>query len=137
MPGIRFLHSAYVAFLSPIKLRDADKLRVLQRLDKYRRWQSLDEKRYCLICSRIITGHEIQVIGGTRGNGPLRIICATANCRSIPMDWVLPTEEVLQNNQKPVGMQDYLQPQSHSHARANPIASQLRKLAMRLNGMHK
>jgi len=103
-----FLHFEVVTFSSPIKLWDADKLRVLQRFDKYRRWQSLDDKRYCLGCSRIITGHEIQVRGGTRGTGPLHIICPTENCNAIPMDWIMPTEEVLQKIQKPVEVREYL-----------------------------
>jgi hypothetical protein len=68
---------------------------VLQRLDRYRKWQSLDDKRYCLACGRVINGHEIQVVGGTRGTGPLRLVCSTRGCHSIPMDWVIPTDEVL------------------------------------------
>ncbi len=84
-----------MALVSPIKLSDEDKLETLQRLDQFRQWHSLDEKRYCLLCGKIITGREIQVIGGTHGNGPLRIICPTEECNAIPMDWVRPTEEVL------------------------------------------
>ncbi len=84
-----------MVLLPPIELAEKEKLQVLQRLDNFRAWQSLDEKRYCLVCSKIITGQQIQVIGGTRGTGPLRIICPTRNCHSIPMDWVLPTDEVL------------------------------------------
>jgi hypothetical protein len=78
-----------------IILSDADKLEVLQRLDQFRKWRSLDDKRYCLVCCAIITGWEIQLIGGTGGTGPLRAICSTKGCHSIPMDWVLPTDEVL------------------------------------------
>lgn len=81
--------------LSPIELSDTEKLELLRRLDRYRKWQSLDEKRYCLACGQIIDGHDILVVGGTRGTGPLRLICPTRNCHSIPMDWVIPTEEVL------------------------------------------
>jgi hypothetical protein len=84
-----------MALVSPIKLSDEDKLETLQRLDQFRQWHSLDEKRYCLVCGKIITGREIHVIGGTRGNGPLRIICPTEHCNAIPMDWVRPTDEVL------------------------------------------
>src|SRR5947209_17306766 len=79
----------------PIKLSDADKLDALHRLDQFRQWRSLDEKRYCLVCGKIITGQQIQVAGGTRGNGPLRLSCPTERCNSIPMDWVLPTDEIL------------------------------------------
>jgi hypothetical protein len=83
--------------LSPIQLRDADKLQILRHLDRYRNWRSLDEKRYCLACGRIIQGYDIHIIGGTRGTGPLRVICPTRGCHSIPMDWVIPTDEVLAN----------------------------------------
>ncbi len=81
--------------LSPIELSTADKLQVLQRLDQFRKWHSLDEKRYCLGCSKVITGRDIYVVGGTRGTGPLRLVCPTRGCHSIPMDWVIPSDEVL------------------------------------------
>lgn len=81
--------------LSPIELSDSDKLDIVQRLDRYRKWRSLDEKRYCLACGQIIEGHEIQVVGGTRGTGPLRLVCPTQGCHSIAMDWVIPTDEAL------------------------------------------
>ena len=68
---------------------------MLRRLDQFRQWRSLEEKRYCLVCGTIITGRQIQVAGGTRGNGPLRLSCPTERCNSIPMDWVLPTDEIL------------------------------------------
>ena len=79
----------------PPTLTDADKLEALRHLDQFRQWRSLDEKRYCLVCSKIITGREIQVAGGTRGNGSLRLSCPTERCNSIPMDWVLPTDEII------------------------------------------
>src|SRR2546430_2078063 len=81
--------------LSPIELSDAEKLEILQRLDRYRKWHSLDEKRYCLACGHIIDGHEVLVVGGTRGTGSLRLICPTERCHAIPMDWVLPNDEIL------------------------------------------
>jgi hypothetical protein len=84
-----------VTLSPPIKLSDTDKLDALRRLDQFRQWGSLDEKRFCLVCGKIITGRHIQVAGGTRGNGPLRLSCPTERCNSIPMDWVLPTDEIL------------------------------------------
>jgi hypothetical protein len=84
-----------VVLSSPINLSDVDKLDALRRLDQFRPWRSLDEKRYCLVCGKIITGEQILVTGGTRGNGPLRVICPTERCHSIPMDWILPTGEVM------------------------------------------
>ena len=78
-----------------MKLSDADKLDALRRFDQFRQWRSLEEKRYCLVCGKIITGQQIQVTGGTRGNGALRVSCPTERCNSIPMDWVMPTDEIL------------------------------------------
>jgi hypothetical protein len=89
------LVSGAVALSVATKLSDEEKLEVLRRLDQFRRWHSLDEKRYCLVCGTIITGRQIQVAGGTRGDGPLRLSCPTERCNSIPMDWVLPTDEIL------------------------------------------
>jgi hypothetical protein len=88
-------HALAMALVSPIKLSDEEKLDVLQRLDRFRQWHFLDEKRYCLVCGKIITGREIQVIESTRENGPLRIICPTEHCNAMPMEWVRPTDEVL------------------------------------------
>lgn len=77
------------------QLSDDEKLEVLRRLDQFRQWDSLDEKRYCLVCGNLIKGRQIQVTGGTRGNGALRLSCPTKGCNSIAMDWVLPTNEIL------------------------------------------
>jgi hypothetical protein len=84
-----------MALISPVEMPDEEKLETLRRLDQFRWWRCVDERRYCLVCCKIITGRQIQVIGGTRGNGPLRVICSTKGCHSIPMDWVHPTDEVL------------------------------------------
>jgi len=75
-------------------------LEVLRRLDQFRQWHSLDEKRYCLVCGTLISGRQIQVAGGTRGTHPLRLSCPTDGCNSIPMDWVLPTDEILAKVEK-------------------------------------
>ena len=81
--------------VSSIELADEEKLDLLQQLDRFRCWQSLDEKRYCLVCGEVITGREIQVIRGSHGNGRLRITCPTEYCNATPMEWARPTEEAL------------------------------------------
>ena len=82
--------------ISPsISLPDAEKLNVLRRLDQLRQWHSLDDKRYCLVCGKIITGHQIQVVVGTKSNRALRLSCPSDRCNSIPIDWMLPTDEIL------------------------------------------
>ena len=89
-----------VALSTASRLSEGEKLEVLRRLDQFRQWHSLEEKRYCLVCGKLITGRQIQVSGGTRGNGPLRLSCPTQRCNSIPMDWVLTTNEILAKVEK-------------------------------------
>ena len=84
-----------MTLVSSVKLSDEEKLNVLQRLDQFRHWRSLDEKRYCLVCGEIISGREINVIGPTRANGPLRVTCPTEHCNAMPMEWVQATDDVL------------------------------------------
>jgi hypothetical protein len=78
-----------------IELPGAEKLETLRRFDQFRDWQSLDEMRYCLGCAKLITGREIQVIGDTSEAIPLQVVCPTEHCNSIPLDWALPTGDIL------------------------------------------
>ena len=82
------------------RLADDEKLEVLRRLDQFRQWNSLDEKRYCLVCGTLISGRQIQVAGGTLSTDPLRLSCPTDECNAIPMDWVLPTSDILAKVEK-------------------------------------
>ena len=117
----------------PSTLPDADKLDVLRRLDQFREWHSLDDKRFCLVCGKIINGQHIQIAGGTRGNGPLRLSCPTERCNSIPMDLVLPTNEL-------VALAKTATPEDHNTAsltvadrgEERGLASRLRKFALHL-----
>jgi hypothetical protein len=119
-----------MSMLPTVQLADGDKLEVLRRLDQFRHWSSLDDKRYCLGCGKLFTGRQIQVIGGTRGAGPLRIICPTQRCPAIPMDWVLPTEEMLADSARgPSEPAAGATATYQSRARENPIAASLRKFA--------
>jgi hypothetical protein len=112
------------ALLSPIEPTDFEKLEILQRLDRYRKWQSLDEKRYCLACGHFIDGHGILIVGGTRGTGPLRLICPTERCHAIPMDWVIPNEQMLARMS--------LREEEGSSPRTKSIVTPRKKFAARL-----
>jgi|SRR5207302_4700978 len=123
-----------MALLVPIELRATEKLEILQRLDRYRKWVSLEDKRYCLACGQIIDGHEILLVGGTRGTGPLRLICPTRGCHSIPMDWVIPTDQVLARmeilqEQETLSRKSAAQPRVKFSARLRKFASQFRPAA--------
>jgi hypothetical protein len=84
-----------MALASSIRLSDEEKLNILRRVDQFREWHSLNEKRYCLVCGEMITGRQIHVIGDTRGNAQLRLSCPTEYCNATPIEWVCPTEDVL------------------------------------------
>ena len=122
-----------MALSPPAPLADADKLNALRRLDQFREWRSLDDRRFCLVCSRLITGRQIQVAGGTRGNGPLRLSCPTERCNSIPMDWALPTDEILAAAETITPNERNVAPASAADSGVEPGAtSQLRKFATHL-----
>src|SRR5438105_8086410 len=120
--------------LAPIVLSGTEKLEILQRLDRFRKWHSLDDKRYCLACGQIIEGRDVLVVGGTRGTGPLRLICPTRGCHSIPMDWVIPTDQVLARmeilqEQETLSRKSAAQPRVKFSARLRKFASQFRPAA--------
>lgn len=119
-----------MALSPPTSLSDADKLEALRSLDQFREWRSLDDKRFCLVCGKIITGRQIQVAGGTRGNGPLRLSCPTERCNSIPMDWVLPTDETLAVANAASEERNVAPPRAVDHGVEQGLTSQLRKFAM-------
>ena len=76
----------------PIRLARDDKLVALRRIDKGRQWSSLDDQVYCTICKSVISGRQIEVVGGTNGLRALHLKCSTPDCLSTPADWILPVK---------------------------------------------
>jgi hypothetical protein len=72
---------------SAIEVEAEDKLCWLGRLDGGRGWESLDDHRCCRRCGTTFSGRQVQLMGGTRGHGPVRFVCPTPNCLSTPDDW--------------------------------------------------
>jgi hypothetical protein len=115
----------------PTPLSEEDKLNVLRELDQFREWHSLDEKRYCIVCGKIITGRQIKIAGGTRGDGSLRLSCPTERCNSIPMDWALPTDEILAVAQTATSEQGNVPPPKAADGVVKRgVTSRLRKFAV-------
>ena len=75
---------------APLRLNVEDKLEALRKLDTSGRWQSLDDQRYCTRCDHVISGRQIEVAGGTRAHGPLRLEGPTDSCAATPADWRAP-----------------------------------------------
>jgi hypothetical protein len=75
---------------SALRLDLAERLILLRELDSFRKWESLDDRRFCRCCHRFISGRQIEVIA-TPGE-PMRLGCPTTDCSSTIRDWVYPNE---------------------------------------------
>ena len=80
---------------SPVRLDLADRLILLRRLDRFRKWQSLDDRRFCRCCHKLISGRQIEVIDASPQDEVFRLACPTTNCLSDIEDWVYPNEIAL------------------------------------------
>jgi len=86
---VSFAASSAFITTAQLQISAEDKLSLLNRLDRWRPWKSLDDRRLCLGCGHLISGHEIEAIcGETEGAAAVR--CPTDGCQSIPLDWILP-----------------------------------------------
>ena|SRR5690348_3356926 len=76
------------------RLDPHQRLNILQTVDNHRRWYSLDDKRICVICERVIDGHQIEI-----GGGPdhYTLHCPTADCPSNFSHWFLYHPGVAEN----------------------------------------
>jgi hypothetical protein len=75
---------------SPLRFDLAKPLALLRELDSARKWESLDDRRFCRGCHKFIIGRQIEVISAP--GEPLRLFCPTTNCSSTVGDWVHPNE---------------------------------------------
>jgi hypothetical protein len=62
-------------------------LELLRMTDKKRKWHSLDDKRVCLVCERIFTGRQIEIMRDRRGRYVFQ--CPTPGCPSDFSHWLL------------------------------------------------
>jgi hypothetical protein len=62
-----------------------EKLAVLQAADSFRKWYSLDDRRVCVLCDRLITGRMIDVWQNKQTEYHLH--CPTPGCNATPRDW--------------------------------------------------
>ncbi|MBV9008926.1 MAG: hypothetical protein JO354_07145 [Verrucomicrobia bacterium] len=64
-----------------------DRLTLLQRGDHFRVWNSLEDKRVCVLCDATFDGRDVLV---TLNRGELELHCPTRGCRSGVHQWVYP-----------------------------------------------
>lgn len=78
-----------------------EKLAVIQEADTFRKWFSLDDRRVCVLCDRVISGRMIDVWEDKRG--VFHLHCPTPGCTATPRDWFHhgaiqdPTRNVIQS----------------------------------------
>jgi hypothetical protein len=87
-----FRESSLMKMTSSVRLNAADHFVVLRRLDRFRKWQSLDDRRFCRCCHKLISGRQIEVVDASAKEEPLRLACPTTDCPSNVEDWVYPNE---------------------------------------------
>ena len=63
----------------------AEKLLALREADTFRKWYSLDDRRVCVLCDRVINGRMIDI--HPERNGSYHVHCPTPGCPSTPRDW--------------------------------------------------
>jgi len=63
-----------------------ERLGILRAADLERHWYSLDEKRVCIICEKIISGREIEIRGSA---GIYTLHCPTEGCPANFSHWRL------------------------------------------------
>lgn len=76
--------------VASLKTRDFSlpmKLRILREKDPAQSWHSLDETRYCILCERVIRGHDI-IFRRDDTDGGFTAVCPTAGCTGSYSEWV-------------------------------------------------
>ena len=63
----------------------AEKLMALREADTFRKWYSLDDRRVCVLCDRVINGRMIDI--WQEDDGSYHLHCPTPGCSSTPRDW--------------------------------------------------
>jgi hypothetical protein len=61
------------------------RLEILRKGDSERKWYSLDDKRVCVVCDRVLTGRQVEIHRDQRGRYLLR--CPTEGCPSYVAHW--------------------------------------------------
>jgi hypothetical protein len=91
--SVRFFYKVRgMKICPPLRFAPSDRLIILRQLDSLRKWESLDDQRFCRGCHKFIRGRQIEVIKGTTPDKQLRLVCPTDGCFSSAEDWAYPNE---------------------------------------------
>jgi hypothetical protein len=62
-----------------------ERIKILRAGDKLRTWASLDDERLCVLCERILSGWQIEILRDNCGRYLLK--CPTSGCGSFAAHW--------------------------------------------------
>jgi hypothetical protein len=65
-----------------------DKLAALRKGDPIHDWESLDDKRFCILCDRTFNGRQVTISISRLGR--VQLHCPTDGCRGTAHQWVHP-----------------------------------------------
>jgi hypothetical protein len=80
--------AGYLASTMNVHLKPEDRLSILRAEDQFRRWNSLDDERFCILCERKFNGRQVEV--RRFANDKHELHCPTEGCDSGPHQWVYP-----------------------------------------------
>jgi hypothetical protein len=88
VPGAAATDDSSMHNLPSLNLSAREHLDLIRRLDREHRWENLSDERYCNKCHEIFCAGDLEIVGGTRAFGPLRLQCPTAGCSATPDSWL-------------------------------------------------
>jgi hypothetical protein len=65
-----------------------DKLDALRKGNPFQPWESLDDRRVCILCEKSFTGRQVDL--SVTPLGRVRLRCPTEGCAGTPRVWVRP-----------------------------------------------
>jgi hypothetical protein len=68
-----------------VHLAPEQRLDLLRQADTIRKWNSLDDKRHCIMCQRVFTGRQVDIQRDQRGRYLFK--CPTEDCPSFIAHW--------------------------------------------------
>ena len=69
-------------------LASEDKLAALRKGDANHKWESLDDRRSCILCEKTFSGRMIDA--SISATGRIRLRCPSDGCTGTPREWVHP-----------------------------------------------
>jgi len=70
-----------------------ERLLILRSADKFRKWNSLDDQRVCILCYQKFSGRQVEV--SRSRSGDYHIHCPTDGCNASVVHWVYPGNPLL------------------------------------------